>query len=72
MKQKKRATKKNRTEPVLFKLPILIKYNAEESYALSTLPDFRQLVHTCILLAAPLTLHLTLLTLEFQIALLLL
>ena len=43
-----------------------------EDLALSTLPDFKQLVQTCILLAPPLTLHLTLLTLEFQIALLLL
>lgn len=36
-------------------------------YALSTLPDFKQLVQTCIFLAAPLILHLTLLTFEFQI-----
>lgn len=40
--------------------------------ARSTLPDFRQLVHTCILFAPPFTLHFTLLMLELQIALLLL
>ena len=38
-------------------------------YALSTAPERRHLVHTCILLAAPFTLHFTLLTFEFQIAL---
>ena len=37
------------------------------NYALSTLPDFRQLVHTCNFLDAPLTLHFTFLTFEFQI-----
>lgn len=39
------------------------------SYALSTFPDLKQLVHTCILLAAPFTMHFTFLTFEFQIAL---
>lgn len=39
------------------------------NYALSTLPDLKQLVQTCILLVAPFTLHFTLLTFEFQIAL---
>lgn len=38
-------------------------------YALSTKPDLRQLVQTCIFLAPPLTLHLTFFTLEFQILL---
>lgn len=38
-------------------------------YARSTAPERRHLVHTCILLAAPFTLHFTLFTLEFQIAL---
>lgn len=42
------------------------------SHALSTLPDFRQLVQTCSLFAAPLTLHFTLLILEFQTAFVLL
>ena len=37
------------------------------NYALSTLPDLKQLVQTCILLVAPFTLHFTLLTFEFQI-----
>lgn len=38
-------------------------------YALSTLPDLRQLVQTCIFLEAPFTRHLTLFTFEFQIRL---
>ncbi len=38
-------------------------------YALSTKPDFRQLVQTCIFFAPPFTLHLTFFTLEFQILL---
>ena len=40
-----------------------------ENYALSTLPVFKQLVQTCILLEAPFTMHLTLLMLECQILL---
>lgn len=43
--------------------------NILPDYTLSTLPDFRQLVHTCNFLDAPLTLHFTLLTFEFQIRL---
>lgn len=38
-------------------------------YALSTFPDFKQFVQTCILLEAPFTLHLTFLMFEFQILL---
>lgn len=40
-----------------------------KSYALSTLPDFRQDVHTYIFLAPPLTLTFTDLTLDFHILL---
>jgi hypothetical protein len=54
-----------------FKLFLGIKKEAYASfnycYALSTLPDFKQLVQTCILRAQPFTKHLTLLMLEFQI-----
>lgn len=39
------------------------------NYALSTAPERKHLVQTCILLAAPFTLHFTLFTFEFQIAL---
>lgn len=45
------------------------RFNFCMDYALSTKPDLRQLVQTCIFLAPPLTLHLTLFTLEFQILL---
>jgi len=41
----------------------------EKAYALSTLPDLKQRVQTCILLEAPFTLHLTRLTFAFHIAL---
>lgn len=39
------------------------------NYALSTAPERKHLVHTCILLAAPFTLHFTLLMFACQIAL---
>ena len=38
-------------------------------YALSTAPERKHLVQTCILLAAPFTLHFTLFIFECQIAL---
>ena len=40
-----------------------------EDYALSTAPDLKHLVQTCMDFVTPLTFALTLLTLEFQILL---
>ena len=41
----------------------------KKDYTLSTFPDLRQEVHTCIFFEAPLTLHLTVFTFDFQILL---
>ena len=43
--------------------------DSQKAYALSTLPDLKQRVQTCILLEAPFTLHFTLLTFAFHIVL---
>ena len=44
-------------------------YECVEDYALSTAPDLKHLVQTCMDFVTPLTFALTLLTLEFQILL---
>ena len=64
--------KKGKIEIFNLTLSFFLKSNIKVNYTLSTLPDLKQLVQTCILFAPPFTLHLTLFTLAFQIALLLL
>lgn len=68
----KRKTKKPVPIEQVFYLKSILNKNYKNYYALSTKPDFKQLVQTCILFVTPLTLHLTDLTFGFQIALLLL
>ena len=68
----KRKTKKPVQSEQVFYLKSILNKNYKNYYALSTKPDFKQLVQTCILFVTPLTLHLTDLTFGFQIALLLL
>ena len=62
----KRKTKKPVQSEQVFYLKSILNKNYKNYYALSTKPDFKQLVQTCIFLVAPFTLHFTLLTLEFQ------
>lgn len=68
--------KKSSQNSLLFSIAIVIKISCPPGgqavtagYALSTLPDLRQRVQTCILLEPPFTLHFTLLTLAFHIVL---
>ena len=68
-----KSTKRGCRSDSLFPLTSISNFHScqmyEKAYALSTLPDLKQRVQTCILLEAPFTLHLTRLTFAFHIAL---